>query len=167
MRPMSIATEVKDLTGNIVKFTSDLNNQFERNELAVCLDGINKKFLGIHGPNFGKVYYESGEFDVLGNDSHVITNLLSGARDKYSLPEFTEVREDESEYVGLIIDDVFCNGYFGHREDLEDSKIIASGEDWITIRTVEGKVLTAQFGDTSRNLPEMSEYIKLWTRDEA
>jgi hypothetical protein len=79
-----LKTKKLDITGMLVKFTSDHGNQFNKNELAICLDSDSNKFLGLDGANFGNVYFESASFDVIGNDSAVVTDALAGARARYN-----------------------------------------------------------------------------------
>lgn len=42
--------------------------------------------------------------------------------------------------IGKIINDFYCNGFFGRDYDLSGAEIIAEGEDWIVIRKTNGLV---------------------------
>jgi hypothetical protein len=67
-----------------------------------------------------------------------------------------------NKFVGIIITDSFCNGFFGSRTfNLQGSEIIESGHDWITVLTTDGEQLTAEFEEDW--VYEMENYIREWS----
>jgi hypothetical protein len=69
---------------------------------------------------------------------------------------YTESEESEQGMtnIGRIINDPYCNGFFGRRYDLAGSEITSEGETWIVIRTANGTMASANFQQTE------------WERDE-
>lgn len=67
--------------------------------------------------------------------------------------------------IGREIQDFYCNGFFGREYDNSGSRIIAEGHDWITIRTIDGVVRTAQF-EEGWQLHDMQSLIDRWCTEE-
>jgi hypothetical protein len=74
---------MKEHTGRVVKFTSNHGNEFRTGDLAVCMDGESKLFLGLSGINMMRMWYESGSYEVLPTIKSDIEELLSVVRCKY------------------------------------------------------------------------------------
>jgi hypothetical protein len=62
------------------------------------------------------------------------------------------------QFVGLEIRDFYCNGFFGRDYDLDGAIIVASGQDYITIRKTNGYTTTAHF-EEGWQLDEMENLI--------
>lgn len=56
--------------------------------------------------------------------------------------------------VGRIINDFYCNGYFGRDYDLSGAEIIAEGDDYLVIRKENGIVETCNFQSWNCNRNE-------------
>jgi hypothetical protein len=74
----------KELSGKIVRFTSDVGNEFDKGDIAVCLNGESGLFLGLSGRKFGRAYYESADFEIIEMFVPVIEDLLAEARYRYN-----------------------------------------------------------------------------------
>ena len=56
--------------------------------------------------------------------------------------------------IGKIINDFYCNGFFGRDYDLSGAEIIAEGEDWIVIRKTNGLIDFCSFQTYDYNRDE-------------
>lgn len=79
---------------------------------------------------------------------------------KYDDPLYLNVDEKISN-IGRIINDSYCNGFFGREYDLNGSTIIAEGDEWIIVRKENGYL---EFGNFQYNIPEKQNLIDKWCK---
>jgi hypothetical protein len=70
-------------TGKIVRFKGNNGNQFRNNDIAICMDGEEKLFLGLSGENFLRTWYESLSYEILPTFKPDLEELLADARCNY------------------------------------------------------------------------------------
>jgi hypothetical protein len=76
----------------------------------------------------------------------------------------------KTDFVGMTIQDFYCNGFFGRTYDMEGSVIIGFGTDhndeyYLRVKKLDGDIEVAHFG--SRDLDMVEEYIEEWCDENA
>lgn len=68
-----------------------------------------------------------------------------------------------NDFVGRVITDSYCNGFFGSRYDLEGSIILENSMDYITIEDTNGNPHTVYVEDGWAKR-ELSSLLEQWTK---